>query len=140
MSLRILLLLCAALLVGACAPRPPHDPLEEILATAGNWREGFIEVEDATYIKHRSNIEEVRWSARLSIRNNAPISGYCNVLLQVFDEDGKLLDEYLVFNDILNYESMVTHNDEIFIHRHHLDRISFARYAFNCVKKDMLGR
>ncbi len=140
MSLRILLLLWAALLVGACAPGPRHDSLEEVFAAAGNLREGFLEVEDATYVKHRRNIEEVRWSVRISIRNNAPISGYCNVLLQVFDGQGKMLDEYLVFNDILNYESMVTHLDEIFIKRAHLDRISFARYAFNCVKKDMLGR
>ncbi len=140
MSLRILLLLWTALLVGACAPGLRHNPLEAVLAEAGNWREGSIEVVEATYVKHRSNIEEVRWSARLSIRNHAPISGYCNVLLQVFDKDGKLLDEYLVFNDNLNYESMVTHNDEIFIKRIHLDKISFARYAYNCVKKNMLGR
>ena len=140
MSLRILLLLWAALLVGACAPGLRHNPLEEVLADAGNWQEGSIEVVEATYVKHRSNIEEVRWSVRLSIRNHAPISGYCNVLLQVFNEDGKLLDEYLVFNDILNYESTVTHNDEIFIKRIHLEQISFARYAYNCVKKDMLGR
>ncbi len=146
----LMLSVLSVLIVVACATGPlnisgedpldPLDPLEKILSRAENSKQGSLEIKSATYLISKNNIEEERWSSRLSIQNHAPVSGHCNILLQVFNKEGNMLDEYLVFNDTLNYESMVTHNDIISIKRTHLELIHSARYSYNCLKKDLLGR
>ncbi|MCK4910681.1 MAG: hypothetical protein KAR83_03515, partial [Thermodesulfovibrionales bacterium] len=113
--------------------------LEQVFAEVGHKSEGYLVISDEIYTKSQRNIEEEIWSAVLTIRNNAPISSNCNIFLKVFNSNGSLLDEYLLFNDMLGYESTITHRDEIYIKSTHLGQISFARYHYNCVKKDILG-
>ncbi len=141
--LRLLPLLAVALAVAfisGCATTPQEGTLEQVFAEASNKTEGSLTIKSTVYTKRQHNMEEEKWSAVITIRNNASISSNCNILLRVFGSNGGMLDEYLLFNDMLKYESTVTRRDEIYIKNEHLEHISFAKYHFNCIKKDILGR
>jgi hypothetical protein len=139
--LLILLVLIASMsLAGHAEARKNVSKLEKILNSAGNRIEGSLEIMRASYRKRHSNIEEERWDVLIRIRNNASISSNCNVMLSVFNNSGTLLDEYLIFNDLLTYEHLVAFEDNIYIKRSHVPLISFARYTFSCIKKQILGR
>ncbi len=140
---RVLSLLAAVIaiaLMSACASTGQKPRLEQIFAEADNKSDGFLVISNTRYTKRQRNIEEEIWNAVMTIRNNGPVSSNCNVLLRVFNINGMMLDEYLLFNDMLGYESSITYRDEIYIKGAHLDQISFAMYHYNCVKKDILGR
>lgn len=141
--LRLLPLLAAALAVAfisGCATTPQMDRLEHVFAEASNKTEGSLVISGELYTKSQRNIEEEIWNAVITIQNNALISSNCNIFLRVFNSKGRMLDEYLIFNDILKYESTITHRDEIYIKNVHLEQISFAKYYYNCIKKNILGR
>ncbi len=143
MMLRRLPLLAAALAVAfisGCATPPRMSRLEQVFAETGNKIEGSLVMTNTVYSKQQHNIEEEIWNAVITIRNNASISSNCNILLRVYGSNGGMIDEYLLFSGMLQYERTVTHRDEIYIKKAHLEQISSAKYHYNCNKKDILGR
>jgi hypothetical protein len=131
--------LCMALVAG-CAGVAGDPELLEVFRNAENQREGHLSLEEITFEKRSLNIEQERIRVRLLIKNNAFISSACNISIQTFDMEGRMLDEYLIFNDMLPYEDQVRHRDDIYVKREHRERILKARYNYNCLKKEVLGR
>ncbi len=138
-GLSLLAAIISTALISGCFT-PQRSRLEHVLAGASNKAEGSLVIESSVYHKQQQNMGEEKWDAFITIRNNALISSDCVILLRVYNNKGKMLDEYLIFTDTLAYESTVTHHDEMYIKNEHLDHISFAKYDFNCIKKDILGR
>ena len=132
--------LALCMMLAACVTAGPPKPegVGGIFRDADNQQQGKISIQEAVFKKRSLNIEQERWLVKLDIRSDAFVTTECNIYLRVFDRDGAMLDEFLLFSDVLPYEETVKHSDFIYVKREYIDRVTRAEYAYHCLRKGVL--
>ena len=91
--------LALCMMLAACVTAGPPKPegIGGILKNANNQQQGKISIQESVFKKRSLNIEQERWLVKLHIRSDAYVTTECNIYLRVFDRDGAMLDEFLLF-------------------------------------------